>query len=83
MDIEDQKPVHICCSDTPFFFVKYVMLVVICLLILSFSIVQIVLHPNDSNVVYYTLISTILGLFIPHPSARLDVPPATQAVAKS
>lgn len=56
-----------CCSSTPFFFTKYIVLVSVCLLILVFSIVQIILKPADANTIYFSLIAHILGVFIPSP----------------
>jgi hypothetical protein len=47
--------------------VKYSVLVFVCLLIMVFSIVQIILNPTNSNTVYFSLIAHILGVFIPSP----------------
>ena len=61
------KDIDLCCSSTPFFMVKYSVLVFVCLLIMVFSIVQIILNPTNSNTVYFSLIAHILGVFIPSP----------------
>lgn len=56
--------------NLPFFYIKYIVLVTVSILILIFSMVQIIMHPNDANVVYFSLISHIIGIYIPAPKSE-------------
>ena len=68
--INENEKINSCCSSTPFYFTKYIILVIISFCILMFSMVQIILHPNDANVVYFSLISHIIGIYIPAPKSE-------------
>lgn len=70
IDIPDSQPVYACGSGTPFYFIKYVILVGISVIILTFCIYQIIAHPSDNNSVYFSLISVIIGIFAPSPSSK-------------
>lgn len=63
----DIQSIDLCCSKTPFFMIKYSVLVTVSLLILIFCIIQIILNPADANTIYFSLIAHILGVFIPSP----------------
>lgn len=63
-NIIDIKEIDTCCSSTPFFFTKYIILVCVSLIILTFCIIQIILHNTEPNTIYFSLIAHILGIFI-------------------
>ena len=58
-----------CCSRSKFFVIKYMVLVFISAIILTFCIFQIVKSPDSNNTVYFSLISMIIGIFSPSPTA--------------
>ena len=68
--INENEKINSCCSSTPFYFTKYIILVIISFCILLFSMVQIILHPTEPNVVYFSLISHIIGIYIPAPKTE-------------
>jgi len=68
--INENEKINSCCSSTPFYFTKYIILVIISFSILVFSMVQIIMHPTEPNVVYFSLISHIIGIYIPAPKTE-------------
>ena len=66
---QDQQILDGCGSGTPFFFIRFIILVVIACIILAFSIFMIISHPELPNAVYFSLISVIIGIFSPSPSS--------------
>jgi hypothetical protein len=79
MDVENQNDVksiiltpvkkdewQICCSHSSKQFIKYITTVIISLIILMFSIVMISENPNNDNSIYFSLLSSIMSLYI-HP----------------
>jgi len=60
----------ICCSNTSKEFIKYITTVTISIIILIFSIVMIILNPKENNTIYFSLISHIIGVYIPTPSIK-------------
>ena len=69
-EIEIENEWRICCSKSSSVFIKYIVQVIISIIILIFSIVQLSIDDKRDKSIYVSLISTILGLFIPAP--RLD-----------
>lgn len=57
-----------CCSKSSKGFVKFVVQLCICAFVLVFSAVMIILNPEDDNSIYFSLLSSILTLYIPAPS---------------
>ena len=57
-----------CCSKSSKGFVKFVVQLCICAFVLVFSAVMIILNPDDDNSIYFSLLSSILTLYIPAPS---------------
>lgn len=57
-----------CCSKTNSTFLKYITMVIICVIILIFSITMIVIRDGNNCEVYFSLISAIMGIFAPSPS---------------
>lgn len=66
----EMRKVHICCSESPFFFVKYIVLVLISIILLFFCMAQIIRFPDSPNTIYFSLISMVVGLFVPSPSSK-------------
>lgn len=69
IDVADAQEIDLCCSNTPWYVVKYFVLVSISVVILTFCIYNIIAHPADNNTVYFSLISMIIGIFSPSPSS--------------
>ncbi len=57
-----------CCSKSSKGFVKFVVQLCICAFVLVFSATMIILNPEDDNSIYFSLLSSILTLYIPAPS---------------
>lgn len=58
----------ICCSKSSKSFIKYVVTVIMSVIILSFSIFMIASSPDRDNSIYFSLVSSILTLYIPSPT---------------
>ena len=56
-----------CCSKSSKGFVKFVVQLCICAFVLVFSATMIILNPDDDNSIYFSLLSSILTLYIPAP----------------
>ncbi len=69
IEIENKKNEwNVCCSKSSSVFIKYVVQVLISLIVLIFSIVQLSMDDKRDKSIYISLISTILGLFVPAPT---------------
>jgi hypothetical protein len=55
----------ICCSKTKFGFVKYVVQLMIASSVLCFSIIMLSMDRKDP--IYYSLITLVIGVFLPTP----------------
>ena len=49
-------------------FIKYVVTVIMSIIVLVFSIYMIATNPENDNSIYFSLMSSILTLYIPAPS---------------
>ena len=67
-NIEDEKEWRLCCSHSSKAFIKYIVMVVISVIVLLFSIFMIVNNPEKDNSIYFSLISSILSLYVPAPT---------------
>lgn len=67
---EDEEHIEwqICCSKSSKAFIKYLTTVTICVIIMLFSIVMIYTNPDNDNSIYFSMISSILVLFVPPPT---------------
>ena len=66
-----------CCSKTNKNFLKYLFTCVILLIVLLFSIIQVAMrNDTTNNAVYFSLISSIISIFIPPP--HMDQHPQNQ-----
>lgn len=72
MEIETNENKEVfCCSNTqPIYFIKYLMMCSICIIVLIFSILRIILSPCDDNVISYSIITMIIGVFVPTPTIK-------------
>jgi len=64
----DNEEYKICCSNTSKEFIKYITVILISSIVLIFSMVMIIQNPTDNNTIYFSLISHIIGIFIPTPN---------------
>lgn len=65
---DDNKEWRLCCSNSSKAFIKYIIMVVITIIVLLFSIFMIIKEPERDNSIYFSLISSILSLYVPPPS---------------
>ena len=64
---EASESYDICCSHSSVGFIKYIAMFSITLAILIFSMIQIATNSSDNNTIYFSLISSIMTLYIPSP----------------
>lgn len=65
---DDQIEWSICCSKSSKAFIKYVSTVMMSVIVLIFCIVMVALNPDDDNTIYFSLISSIISLYINPPT---------------
>lgn len=65
---EDDVEWKICCSHSSKSFIKYVVTVIMSIIVLVFSIYMIATNPESDNSIYFSLVSSILTLYIPAPT---------------
>ena len=59
---------QMCCSQTDSAFFKYLIQIIVGMVVILFSMIQIFLaEPDDDTSIYFSLISTIVGVFLPSP----------------
>ena len=66
IDDDPNETWAICCSNSSSHFIKYIVQVVISITILAFAITMIATGHDDA--VYWSLITLIVGVFVPTPS---------------
>ncbi len=72
MDNEKSESWKICCSNSSAQFIKFTITAIFCFSIMIFSMLMIVSNPDRDNSIYFSLISSILSLYIPSPSLHDD-----------
>ena len=65
---EDDVEWKICCSHSSKSFIKYVVTVIMSIIVLVFSIYMIATNPESDNSIYFSLVSTIIGMYMPQPT---------------
>jgi len=65
---EEQVQWQICCSKSSKSFIKYMVTVAISIIVLCFSIFMIANNPENDNSIYFSLLSSIITLYIPAPT---------------
>jgi len=64
---------QLCCSHSSKAFIKYMVTVVMSIIILLFCIIMIIKSaPDEDNSIYFSLISSILTLYVPSPTLSLN-----------
>ena len=64
----DDEEWKICCSNSSKSFIKYIITVIMSIIVLAFSIFMIASNPENDNSIYFSLLSSILVLYIPPPT---------------
>ncbi len=65
--IDDAVEWDTCCSHSSREFVKYIITVSISMIVLIFCLFMIAVNPNDDNSIYFSLLSSIITLYVPSP----------------
>ena len=72
MQIDKNESWKICCSNTSSQFIKFTVTFVTCFTVMIFSMYMISSKPEKDNSIYFSLISSILSLYIPPPNLHDD-----------
>ena len=65
--MDNSEEWKICCSKSSSHFIKFFVTFSICFVVLIFSMIQIINMPNEDNSIYFSLISSILALYMDSP----------------
>ena len=65
---DDHIEWNVCCSKSSKSFIKYVTTVMMSVIVLIFCIVMIFSNPDNDNSIYFSLMSSIIGMFMPQPT---------------
>ena len=65
---DDHIEWNVCCSKSSKSFIKYVTTVMMSVIVLIFCIVMIFTNPDNDNSIYFSLMSSILTLYIQPPT---------------
>ena len=57
----------ICCSNSSSHFIKFFITFSICFSVIIFSMIQVINNPDKDNSIYFSLISSILSLYMEPP----------------
>ena len=68
----------ICCSRSSAQFIKFAITTFICFSVLLFSMIMIINNPNNDNTIYFSLISSILSLYMTPPKLHEEQLPTLQ-----
>lgn len=66
-DTIDDKEWDTCCSHSSKEFIKYMVTVSISLIVLIFCLFMITINPDEDNSIYFSLMSSIITLYVPSP----------------
>ena len=72
MEPEKSESWKICCSNSSATFIKFTITAIFCFSIMIFCMIMIVSNPDRDNSIYFSLISSILSLYIPSPTLHDD-----------
>jgi hypothetical protein len=73
VDIGTSKEWNTCCSHSSVNFIKYITTVSMSVIVLIFCIVMIYSNPQNDNSIYFSLLSSIISIYIPNPTLDNDV----------
>jgi hypothetical protein len=65
---DDEITWNTCCSHSSKSFIKYITTVLMSIIVLLFCIYMIASNPDNDNSIYFSLLSSILTLYIPAPT---------------
>ena len=57
----------VCCSNSSSNFIRYFVTFSICFAVMIFSMIQIINNRDDDNSIYFSMISSILGMYMDSP----------------
>ena len=77
MDLENQDW-KICCSRSSAQFIQFAITAFVCFSVLLFSMIMIINNPDNDNTIYFSLISSILSLYMTPPNLHEEHPPVLQ-----
>ncbi len=72
MEKEKNESWNICCSKSSSQFIKFTITALVCFSVMIFSMFMISNNPEKDNSIYFSLISSILSLYIPSPNLHDD-----------
>ena len=72
MEPEKNESWKICCSNSSSQFIKFTITALVCFSVMIFSMLMISNNPEKDNSIYFSLISSILSLYIPSPNLHDD-----------
>jgi hypothetical protein len=75
MEPEKNESWKICCSNSSSQFIKFTITALVCFSVMIFSMFMISNNPDKDNSIYFSLISSILSLYIPSPALHSDTMP--------
>ena len=75
MQIDKNESWRICCSNSSSTFIKFTITALVCFTVMIFSMYMISTNPEKDNSIYFSLISSILSLYIPSPALHSDTVP--------
>ena len=64
---------HICCSNSSSNFIRYFVTFSICFAVMVFSMIQIVNNKDEDNTIYFSIISSILGMYMESPKLEQKI----------
>ena len=72
MESDKNESWRICCSNSSSQFIKFTITALVCFSVMIFSMYMISSNPEKDNSIYFSLISSILSLYIPSPILHDD-----------
>ena len=63
----------VCCSNSSSNFIRYFVTFTICFAVMVFSMVQIVNNQGEDNTIYFSIISSILGMYMESPKLEQKI----------
>ena len=70
---DDHIEWSLCCSKSSKSFIKYITTVCMSVIVMVFCIVMIYSNPENDNSIYFSLISSIISLYIPAPTLERPI----------
>lgn len=64
---DENEEWQLCCSKSSKAFIKYITTVFMSTVVLIFSIIMVALNPDRDNSIYFSMISSIISLYVNPP----------------